>query len=165
VSAPTPADSSPVYSLRLVLTRVSPLVWRRVLVSGDTSLSDLHRIFQILLGWSGEHLYSFRLHGQEYGTASGGSVWGEAEHVRLSRFRLHPLERFTYHYNFFSGWTFDVRLERVLESDPKRTHPICTGGPSDSAAILEFQPERFDRRAANAGLRAFAERQGASYEV
>lgn len=222
------ADSGPIYQLRLVLTRVSPLIGRRVLVSGDTSLSDLHRLFQILLGWSGEHLYSFRLHGQEYGTACGGGGNGEAEHVRLSHFRLHLCERFTYHYNFFSGWAFDVRLERVLGTDPKKTYPVCTGGcraapPEDCGGAqayltlldahryalpweamttvaevlervlnlppdrsmreamgdpqaleqaverlgryLEFQPERFDRRTANARLRAFCEGHEVSYEV
>jgi len=39
-----------------VLCGVSPLVWRRPLVVGTTSIAELHEILQNAFSWSGEHL-------------------------------------------------------------------------------------------------------------
>jgi Plasmid pRiA4b ORF-3-like protein len=36
-----------IYRLRVVLNGVSPLVWRRFLVSSKTQLADLHQILQL----------------------------------------------------------------------------------------------------------------------
>ena len=48
-----------IYQLRAVLCRVSPLVWRRLLVVNETSLGELHEILQNAFDWSGEQLRSF----------------------------------------------------------------------------------------------------------
>jgi hypothetical protein len=40
-----------IYRLRVVLNGVSPLVWRRFLVSSKTHLADLHEILQLAFGW------------------------------------------------------------------------------------------------------------------
>jgi len=48
-----------IYRLRVVLNGVSPLVWRRLLVSSETNLADLHEILQLAFGWSGFYLYEF----------------------------------------------------------------------------------------------------------
>jgi Plasmid pRiA4b ORF-3-like protein len=55
------------YELRIVVHRISPLIWRRILVHSDTTLVHLHAILQILFVWSDEHLHSFHIHGKEYG--------------------------------------------------------------------------------------------------
>ena len=45
-----------IYQLRAVLNGVSPLVWRRFLLSSETSLADLHKILQLAFGWSDFYL-------------------------------------------------------------------------------------------------------------
>jgi hypothetical protein len=71
---------------------VSPLVWRRLLVSSKTNLTDLHEILRLAFGWSGFYLYAFRIHGRTF---------GDARSACLADFQLHPGERFRYRYNFF----------------------------------------------------------------
>jgi hypothetical protein len=39
-----------VYRLRAVLHAVSPLIWRRLLVSGESTVADLHTIVQTAFG-------------------------------------------------------------------------------------------------------------------
>src|SRR5216684_4435005 len=58
-----------VYQLRVVLRGVSPLIWRRLLLRGDSSIADLHATLQLALGWSDQHLNRFVVHGREYGVA------------------------------------------------------------------------------------------------
>ena len=57
-----------IYQLRAVLNGVSPLVWRRFLLSSKTSLADLHKILQLSFGWSGFYLYEFCIHGKTFGS-------------------------------------------------------------------------------------------------
>src|SRR3984893_10372225 len=102
-----------IYRLRVVLNGVSPLVWRRFLVSSKTNLADLHEILQLAFGWSGFYLYEFRIHGRTF---------GDARSVCLADFQLHPGERFRYRYNCSKGEgtkSFSP-LARVL---PERSTP------------------------------------------
>ena len=56
----------PIYQLKVVLLGISPMIWRRLLVCGDSTITDLHYILQISLGWSDDHLHRFRIHGKQY---------------------------------------------------------------------------------------------------
>ena len=130
------------YQLRVVLREVSPLVWRRLLISSETSLAQLHKVLLRAFPWSGEHLHLFHIHGRDYGVwQSGGIAFSkDARQVRLSRFRLHDGERFRYEYDFTAGWVLDVRLERAFPWDAKRALPVCTGGSRGRAADRRLCP-------------------------
>jgi len=54
MSTPNPAT---VYQLRIRLDRISPLIWRRLLVTDATTIAELHIIIQIAFGWSDSHLH------------------------------------------------------------------------------------------------------------
>jgi len=108
-----------IYRLRVVLNGVSPLVWRRLLVSSKSNLADLHEILQLAFGWSGFYLYEFRIHGRTF---------GEERSVCLADFQLHPGERLRYRYNFFVFWECDLRLEAILPHRGELAHPRSMGG-------------------------------------
>lgn len=125
------ALSAPVaYQFRVVLRGVSPLIWRRVLVRGDTTVSDTHAAFQVVLGWSDEHLHRFVIHGKDYGISRIGGIGFHDDpcRVRLADFSLRVRERFFYEYDFTDGWQHDVRVEQILPPEPGRTYPVCVGG-------------------------------------
>jgi hypothetical protein len=50
-----------VYQLKVSLRAISPLIWRRLLVSSTTTISHLHAILQVAMGWEDVHLHRFRL--------------------------------------------------------------------------------------------------------
>jgi hypothetical protein len=39
-----------IYQLKVVLLGISPMIWRRLLVSDDCTITDLHYILQIAMG-------------------------------------------------------------------------------------------------------------------
>jgi hypothetical protein len=123
---PTPV----VYQLRLVLRGVSPLIWRRVLVRSDTTIAGLHATFQVVLGWTDEHLHRFVIHGRAYGVAhlGGISFHDDPHRVRLADLGLRARERFLYEYDFTDGWQLDVRVEQLLPPHPDHRSPVCIGG-------------------------------------
>ncbi|MDM0084852.1 hypothetical protein QTI17_30060 [Variovorax sp. J31P179] len=49
-----------------MLRNISPLIWRRLLVRGDTSVARLHQILQVAFGWQDMHLHRFEIRGREY---------------------------------------------------------------------------------------------------
>ena len=77
------------FILRAVLRDVSLMVARLISVSEDTELSDLHDVFQQILGWSGDLGYSFRIHGKEF-----NSFRGRRRSKPLREFCLHRQEKF-----------------------------------------------------------------------
>ena len=50
-----------VYQFLIVLSRTSPLVWRRIRVPQSYSFWDLHVAIQDAMGWEDRHLHEFRL--------------------------------------------------------------------------------------------------------
>ena len=96
--------STVIYQLRLVPAGISPMIWRRLLVSSEVALAQLHRYIQVAFDWSGEHLHRFRIHGKDYGIAYlGGMSFDDNPHeLPLSHFRLHRRESFRYEYDFIA---------------------------------------------------------------
>ena len=87
--------------LRAVLRSISPLIWRRLLVRGDTSVARLHQILQVAFGWQDMHLHRFEIRGREYGVHQEGGVFfdTDAHEVLVGKLKLRCLERFTYEYD------------------------------------------------------------------
>jgi len=134
-----------IYQLKVVLLGVSPMIWRRLLVCGDSTITDLHYILQITMGWSDDHLHRFRIHGKQYGIARMGglSFSDDPDAVRLKDFSFRINECFRYEYDFTDGWKHQIRVENILAHGGRRDYPVCTGGkracpPEDCGGPLRF---------------------------
>ena len=129
---PTSCAPSPpvVYHLRIVLRGVSPLIWRRVHIRGDSTIADLHEAFQQVLGWTDEHLHRFVIHGKDYGSSRIGGIGfhDDPRRVRLADLGLRVRERFLYEYDFTDGWQHDVRVEQIVPPELGRRYPRGVGG-------------------------------------
>jgi hypothetical protein len=118
------------YQLKVSLRDISPIIWRRLLVTSHTTIAQLHGILQAAMGWQDVHLHQFRVYGKAYGISRAGGIWFADDpcQVSLSNFRLRAGERFVYEYDMGDFWHHDIRLERVLPLDLSKTYPVCTGG-------------------------------------
>jgi hypothetical protein len=56
-----------VYQIKVTLKGSKPPIWRRIQVPSETTLVQLHRILQRVMGWEGSHLYQFVIGGITYG--------------------------------------------------------------------------------------------------
>lgn len=63
-----------IYFIKVVLRGVSPMIWRRLRISGNTSLAILHDIIQCVYGWDGFHLHQFHIHGKDHGINYIGAI-------------------------------------------------------------------------------------------
>jgi hypothetical protein len=61
-----------VYRLYVFLLDIAPPIWRRVELSSETSLAQLHKVLQSAMGWQDYHLHEFGIGGQRYGVPPTG---------------------------------------------------------------------------------------------
>ena len=54
-----------VYQIKVTLKGSKPPIWRRIQVTSETTLAQLHRILQRVMGWEGYHLYRFVVGGMD----------------------------------------------------------------------------------------------------
>jgi hypothetical protein len=119
-----------VYQLRIWIRRISPQIWRRLLVRSDTTIAQLHDILQIAFGWSDEHLNRFLIRGKPYGVWKPGGMGFDdnPNQVQLRDFHFRCKEVWVYEYDMTDWWQHEIRLEQILPLDPKKQYPICIAG-------------------------------------
>jgi hypothetical protein len=141
------ADAATILQVKVWLTGISPMVWRRVLVPSRFTLRELHGVIQVAMGWEGIHLYDFHLRAAHYGS---WEVASSSPDVTLAALRFRKGARFIYEYDLNIPWRHEVRIEDRLEPEARKTYPVCTGGggacpPEDCGGPESFMARRDDR--------------------
>lgn len=116
------------YGIKIALRGVSPMIWRRLRVPGNTSLAQLHRAIQIAYHWDDDYLHQFHIYGKDYGThnsAGFAHAYG-ADAVTLDDFQFDIGDKFFYEYNFFEHYRIDIRIENI--ENAKQASVFCTKG-------------------------------------
>lgn len=126
------ADS--VYQLKITLRDIRPPIWRRVQVK-DCTLSKLHEIIQVSMGWDFAHLYSFEVNGVDYADLdmTGGELDMEDDRkAKLGRLVRGEKFKFHYTYDFGDNWEHEIVVEKILPPKRGRLTPSAStgGGPA-----------------------------------
>lgn len=122
------SKGGPVYQLKITLADIKPPVWRRVEVA-DCTLSKLHDIIQVVMGWSGSHLWAFDIGGEQYGEDPTGELeMSSSGKITLSRIVRASVGKFRYTYDFGDNWDHVIQVEKTLEPGPGVKYPRCVKG-------------------------------------
>lgn len=137
------------YQLKITLRHIQPPIWRRLLVPAGIPLDKLHRVLQVVMGWTDTHLHVFNVNGVAYGVPDPDFNTGmhNERKVRLDRIAGEG-GRLFYEYDFGDGWEHDIRVEHLIEGDMSTRVPACLngkracppedcGGPPGYQALLE----------------------------
>lgn len=145
---PTERKSSgnEIYQIKVTLLWTAPPIWRRLLVPSDITLSNLHDLLQLAMGWTDSHLHEFLFRGQCYGPTDperGVAEGIDERKVRLNQLLVRVGAKIVYTYDFGDGWEHGIVLEKGLPVDPNMAYPLCTGGvgacpPEDCGGIGGF---------------------------
>lgn len=151
-----PKATAPIFQVKFTLRDSNPSIWRRVLISSDTSLPRLHQIIQTVMGWEDSHLHVFRVGTVRFITPHQPGDLEELVAVDGRRVKLLQLVAprrpyrgdfhfaFEYEYDFGDSWKHDLVFEDVLAPDPNRKTPMCIGGervcpPEDVGGIHGYE--------------------------
>lgn len=96
-----------------------PEVWRRIEMTGDQTLHDLHNTIQNAFNWDDDHPYAFFLSGKPWdnATAYESPFIGEGRSAAAHRLEHLPLKQgkqFLYIFDFGDDLRHEIKLEAVL---------------------------------------------------
>ncbi|MDP3000126.1 MAG: plasmid pRiA4b ORF-3 family protein [Bryobacterales bacterium] len=118
------------YQLKITIQGIRPPIWRRVRLPGSMSLEALHRVIQIVFGWTDSHLHEFRVGETSYGQADEPSELEMLDERRVSVADAlgKKTKRFVYTYDFGDDWRHEVVVEKVEPAGPGEDRAVCLGG-------------------------------------
>lgn len=132
--------------MKVKLEGAKPEIWRSFVVDSSISLSDLHDVLQIVMGWTDSHLYIFEIHGVEYGVPSDEDYEEvtDAKKVKFSKLELHEKDKFRYTYDFGDDWVHTIKVEKILPGENPYGSPFCLEGerncpPEDCGSIPGYE--------------------------
>lgn len=152
---------APVYELKVELQEIRPAIWRRIRLSGATTLKQLHLVLQAVMGWQDYHLYLFTVGEDTYGEPDPEVPCHRASAFTLSA--VLPVRGATavYEYDFGDSWRHTLTVMAIGEAAPasppeclagrRACPPEDSGGPSGYADLLKAlrnprHPEHADMR-------------------
>jgi hypothetical protein len=122
------------------MNEVEPPALRVLDVPAGVSLSELHELLQVAIGWTDSHLHQFVADGVRYGTPDTDAFDDERDEAGVP-LRALPA-RFTYLYDFGDGWEHEVELIGLggdrpgVVSGDGACPPEDVGGPHGYADFL-----------------------------
>jgi hypothetical protein len=132
------------YRVRVDLQGTKPPVWRRLEVSSDLFLDEMHLVIQRAFGWTGSHLHQFGsgpdLYSQETEhylcpyQVDEGEVGIAEDQVRLDEVLLDAGDKLYYVYDFGDDWRHSIKLEAVAARRAPSQRATCIGGRRDGPA-------------------------------
>ena len=141
------AKRSPkVVQLKISIVGIAPQIWRRIVLSTDSSLHELHRIIQLLFEWYDYHLYEFTIENIRYQAPGPESEGEDSTRARLSKFHFSVGDEFNYSYDFGDDWCHQIEVENLVQKvDPGWLPHVVDGErrgpPEDCGGVGGF--ERF----------------------
>jgi hypothetical protein len=134
-----------VYQLKVTLKGTKPPIWRRIQVTGDTSLLKLHQILQIVMGWYDSHLHQFIVGGTYYGIPDPDFPYDIKSEKRatLSHVVSQEKAKFIYEYDFGDSWEHEIVVEKILQPEAGTHYPVCLAGkragpPEDCGGVWGY---------------------------
>ncbi|MDD4192067.1 MAG: plasmid pRiA4b ORF-3 family protein [Mangrovibacterium sp.] len=89
-------------------------VWRKIRISYDHSLDQLHSAIQKAFNFDSDHLYSFFMDGRKYSENAYHSPYCDegpyADEAIIGELALYEKKKFLYLFDYGDSWTFAVQL-------------------------------------------------------
>jgi len=132
------------YRVRIDLKGTRPPLWRRLELSSDLLLDELHGVIQEAFGWTDNHLHQFSSGQNPHSPEAElylcpfqvdeGDIGIPEEQVRLDEVLAEPGDKLYYEYDFGDGWEHVIKLETVSARTAPAPRAVCTDGRRDGPA-------------------------------
>lgn len=113
--------------LHIELLGIEPAIWRRVAVPENITLTKLHHVIQLTMGWENSHQHQYLIAGEHYGIPDGYlPIKPQARKTLLKT--LNGELAFDYLYDFGDGWEHRITVEATIPAPPRKRVPYCIDG-------------------------------------
>jgi hypothetical protein len=125
--------TSSIYQIKVTLRDSKPPIWRRIQVPADINLGKLHRILQVVMGWTDSHLHQFIVGDTYFGEPHPdyrdmGMDMRDEKRIKVHQIVRGEKFRFRYEYDFGDSWVHELLVEKILPPEPGVRYPICLKG-------------------------------------
>jgi Plasmid pRiA4b ORF-3-like protein len=142
------------YRVRIDLNRTRPPLWRRLELTSDLFLDQVHEIIQVAFGWTDSHLHQFGSGPGHYDRETehylcpfqveDGETGIPEEDVRLDEVLADAGDKLFYDYDFGDDWQHTVKLETVLPRRGSGPRAVCVAGrrdgpPEDCGGVYAYE--------------------------
>lgn len=132
------------YRVRVDLKDTRPPLWRRLELSSDLFLDEVHRVIQLAFGWTDSHLHQFGSGPDPYSPETElylcpyqveeGETGVPEEQVRVDEVLAEAGDKLSYVYDFGDDWRHVIKLEAITARQDPSPRAGCTGGRRDGPA-------------------------------
>ena len=124
------STTTKIYTLRVELEGIEPLIWRRLQVPATITLPRLHSVLQVMMGWTDSHLHSFRIGDREYSNAEDLDEMNMlgVKGRKLDTLLGDTIGEFVYLYDFGDSWEHRIVVESIAGAKPDWPYPLCVAG-------------------------------------
>ena len=140
------------YILKIVMEDTHPPVWRRILIPEKITFEELHRVIQIVFGWTDEHLHDFCIPSEDICIDDGAEPWASYHYLESET----PVEQFLleynwvrYTYDFGDEWRHKIIYEKTDESYEERYVSLLKAKGDnfleDSGGVWGFDENEWNR--------------------
>jgi hypothetical protein len=116
-------------------------VWRRIKLSSDHTLLDLHNSIQSAYGFDSDHLYCFCMDGKIRSkmriSSPGIDVGPHVDEVCIGDLGLFTRQVILYLFDFGDMWSFRVKLEEIRTEGTKPGEPDIIDSRGESPEQYE----------------------------
>lgn len=126
------------YQVRVDIQNARPPIWRRLELTSDLHLDEVHAVLQTAFGWTDSHLYRFAVGSSPYDRQAAvylcpsdvdrGADGIDAREVRLDELLTEPGDTLRYLYDFGDDWLHVLKVEHVMGRFPATPRARCSGG-------------------------------------
>lgn len=128
------STAAQIYTLRVELQDIQPLIWRRLQVPTGIALTRLHDVLQVAMGWTDSHLHSFKIGAREFTNAD--DPLDDLDELKLLPEKGRKLDallgkstrEFNYLYDFGDSWDHRIVIEAIAPAQPDWSYPLCVAG-------------------------------------
>jgi len=134
------------YTFKVMLEKS---VWRKIKLSHNHTLEDLHKCIQEAFDFDNDHLYSFFMNGKKYSDDAYHSSFGDeppfAYEAVIGKLELYKGKKILYLFDYGDSWEFLVQLVAIDENEKEIKKPDITeikgDAPSQYGYYEDFEEE------------------------
>lgn len=119
--------------MHVSMEHIAPAIWREVEVPSNMTLSGLHGVMQVLMGWHDAHLWAFESSDQRFVPADLEAAAPlqpavDPDRVKLGALLTGKTSGLRYNYDFGDDWWLKIKVVSIEDPQPKVRYPRCLAG-------------------------------------
>ncbi len=145
----TPFQPLQALQIKIALNNIKPMIWRRILVPNDITLSEFHEYIQCAMEWEEAHLHSFtsvdkRIFVPVFEAEDLDERCEDESQISLVEVLQKKGDKLYYCYDFGDNWEHTITVEKVRPIADIDNYDFCLGGkracpPEDCGGVPGYQ--------------------------